>query len=361
MSEYNTLNQIGLNKDYLIVGQGIAGTILAHFLLKKNKDILIVDEFNPSSSTNVAAGLFNPITGRKHIKSWMADTIFPFAEQTYTELEEFLQTQFYHPINTLKLFSSVQEKNDWRIRSELNDSDEFIIKSYETFIEKSFHSFQYGGIEISKTGYVDMSHLLEAFKIKMQHDDLIIEKSLKYNELLIQDNYVLWDKYKFKKVIFCEGYMATMNPYFSWLPFVLAKGEVLTIYSEELQLNKIVNKGIFILPLGNNKYRVGSTYEWNFKDTNPSQEGFKELKGKLDLCIDCNYKIMDHRAGIRPTVKDRRPFIGIHPVNNKFGIFNGLGTKGATLAPYFANQFVEYLEEGKPLLKEVNILRYYKP
>jgi glycine oxidase len=343
--------------DYLIVGQGIAGTLLSYFLLKRNENILIIDSFNTSSSSNVAAGLFNPITGRRNVKSWMVDDILPFAESTYRDMERDLQANFYHKVNLYKLFSSIEEQVDWVIKSESSELKDYIASNNIMAIPPS-NPAQFGGVELTKTGYVDMSQLLHAFKVKMEGEGRLLEQKMDYFDLSFIDGKVVLNNLSFAKVIFCEGAEAIHNPYFSWLPFVLTKGEVLTIYSKEINLTEIVNKGVFILPLGDNKYKVGSTYEWNFNNSEPTSEGLNILSQKLNKIVNCKYEVLEHKAGIRPTVKDRRPFVGLHPKFKNMGIFNGLGTKGASLAPYFANHFVDYLECGKKLLKEVDINRF---
>jgi glycine/D-amino acid oxidase-like deaminating enzyme len=346
-----------IEKDYLIVGQGIAGTLLSYFLLKRNKDILVIDNRFFSSASMVAAGLFNPITGRKNVKSWNADILFPFAEDTYRKIEKYLQADLYHPLEMHKIFSSAGEESDWISKKDSAELHEFI-RLLNPPLKETIHPSLYGGIEILKAGYVDIPLLLSAFKTKMQEEKRLLEGKVDYSDLFVHENKVVWKGNQFKKVLFCDGFQATLNPFFTWLPFVPAKGEVITFYSKQLQLSKIVNKGIFILPLGEDKYKTGSTYEWNFAHSNPTGEGKKSLTDRLDQVINCEYEIIDHQAGIRPASKDRMPFIGIHPNHSNFGVFNGLGTKGITLAPFFANHFVEFLEEGKPLQKEIDILRY---
>jgi glycine oxidase len=346
-----------IEKDYLIVGQGIAGTLLSYFLIKRNKDILVIDNYFSASASMVAAGLFNPVTGRRNVKSWNADILFPFAEDTYREIKKYLKADMYHPLGMHKLFSSAEEKSDWISKKDSAEIQEYI-GLQDTSLRETIQSSRYGGIEILKAGYVDIPLFLSAFKTKMQEEGRLLEGQVDYSDLIILENKVVWKDKQFKKVLFCEGFQATLNPFFTWLPFVPAKGEVITFYSKQLQLKKIVNKGIFILPLGEDKYKTGSTYEWNFAHSNPTAEGKKSLTERLDQVINCEYEIIDHRAGIRPASKDRMPFIGIHPNHSNFGVFNGLGTKGITLAPFFANHFVEFLEDGKPLQKEIDILRY---
>jgi glycine oxidase len=343
--------------DYLIIGQGIAGTMLAYFLQKRGKSIHIVDEYNPSSSSHIASGLFNPITGRRLVKTWKADYIFPFAEKTYHELEEILDNTFYYKKNVLRVFPGQQEQIDWMKKADSAEFKGFILKDQWTIPKVEDNSF--GGIEITQSGYLDMALFVSAFREKMLLEDQITEERLQYQDIHLDTHLVRWKEWEAKKIIFCEGYQTMHNPFFSWLPFVPAKGEIITIYSEDLKLDKILSKGIFILPIGKQLYKVGATYSWNFPDDKITEDGKNELCKKLERLTHCSYRIVDHKAGIRPTVKDRRPFLGLHPEYPNIGIFNGMGTKGASLAPFFAHSFAEFLEDGKPLDKEVEIGRYY--
>ena len=52
---------------------------------------------------------------------------------------------------------------------------------------------------------------------------------------------------------------------------------------------------------------------------------------------------MKHFAGVRPTVKDRRPLVGTHSGLNSIHILNGLGTRGVMLGPYLANQLFQQI------------------
>lgn len=347
------------NIDYLIVGQGIAGTMLSYFLLKQDKKILIVDAHNPFSASNVAAGLFNPLTGRRYVKTWLADSIFLFSEKTYLELQDFLGGEFYYKMNSIRFFSNFAEQNDWASNSEKQNISDYIFDNFHNGFYNENVPDKFGHVEFTKTGYIDLPNVIHLFRKKMLLENKLAETEFTYNNLKFEKDNIVWNNFRIVKVIFCEGYKSIYNPYFSWLPFVPAKGEILTIYSKNLKLHKIINKGIFILPIGENKYKVGSTYNWEQLDEIPDPKAKDELIKKLEQLITVEYSIIDHKAGVRPTVKDRRPFIGLHPENNNLGIFNGLGTKGASLAPYFANHFVNFLEGNGELLKEININRYF--
>lgn len=348
-----------LKVDYLIIGKGIAGTLLAYFLLKRNKEIFVVDHYDPSSASMVGGGLFNPITGQRHVKTWMADTLFPFAEETYKDLEKYLNRSFYYKINLVKIFDNEELQSTWTNKVNSGEITLYIADTDSSATNTGWVAKTPYSAELKGTGFVEMALLITAFKDKLQAENKYLEEKLDYSDLKFDGDYIYWKDIVSSKVIFCEGHLATKNPWFSWLPFVLTKGDMLTIKAEELSLEKILSKDIFVLPLGESKYRVGSTYKWEYNTEDPEYTGREEIEKKLSKLITCSFSICDHKAGIRPTVKDRKPLIGLHPTKNKVGIFNGLGTKGVTLAPYFAYHFVEFLEDNKPLDKNVDLRRFY--
>lgn len=344
--------------DYLIVGKGLAGTVLAHTFLRSGKKVLVIDDEPESSSSHVAAGVFNPITGKRMVKSWKAEILFPYLLTFYKSIEEKLGARFLFTIPIYKPFSSIEEQNFWISQTAYKDFDHLLQietnSNYNNIIQDAS-----GGYITQNTGYVNLITFLEASKNFFLSKNSYINSVFKAEDLALNENSVSWKGIKAKKVIFCEGFKATNNPYFSGLPFVLAKGEVLTIKIEHFLDEVIFKKGVFILPIGNKEYKVGATYEWNFTHNDITEKAQKELTSKLEELIKSPYSILKQEAGIRPTVKDRRPIIGLHPKLKTLAIFNGLGTKGVSLAPYFANQLFRFLEMGENLENEVNIERFY--
>ena len=168
---------------------------------------------------------------------------------------------------------------------------------------------------------------------------------------------MIWNGIEAKQIIFCEGYQCINNPYFSWLPFKLTKGETLTVSFENLQLDSAINKGMFVLPYNGN-YKIGATYDWDNLDEKTTSEGREELLKKVSKFISDKVEVVEHTAGVRPTVKDRRPLIGTHPKHKQLCVFNGLGTKGVMLAPYLAQKLVNCLLNNSPLPEDININRF---
>ncbi|GGB88905.1 NAD(P)/FAD-dependent oxidoreductase [Dyadobacter sediminis] len=344
--------------DYLIIGQGVAGTSLAWHLLDAGKKIQIAGDLNLPSSSKVAAGIFNPLTGKKLVKTWLADALFPYASAFYTNLEKRLGAKFFHSASIFRPFRSIEEQNTYLART----ADPTILPyvgPQQTNDLRAYVDAAYGGLEVIQSGWIDLPVLLDSSRDYFIEKNLYTEERFQTADLNIQEEYIIWKNRTFGKVIFCQGFMAHENAFFNWLPFTPVKGQILEITTEKALGPEIINQGIFILPVTEFKARIGATYSWDPLDWEPTAAATAELEDKLQSLLKIPYRVESETAGIRPSVKDRRPLVGVHPEYHKVGIFNGLGTKGVTLAPYFANQFVQHLENGKELNPLVNINRYF--
>lgn len=355
-----------VKKDYIIVGQGIAGTVLAQTLLKQGKSIIVIDKANLSKASKIAAGLYNPVVFKRLVKSWLADDLVPFMDTFYTDSEALLNEKFYFKKKIIRLFAEEQERDLW-LKKTNEPVGKYLSKDVdETFLNDVIFN-PLGAAEVIKAGNLDTVKFLDGFRAYFQQHDSLLDEAFDYKQLIIAEKGVTYKNYQASKIIFCEGYKTTENPYLSWLPFKLTKGETVTIQlekdgSEELiPFDKVINKGSFILPIGNNTFKVGATYEWKDLTENTTEKGKEDLVNKLKKVLKVPFKIIKHQAGIRPTVNDRRPLLGLHPEHPSLAVFNGLGTKGIMLAPYFANHFVDFLEHGIALDKEVDVKRCKYP
>lgn len=348
-----------MEKDYLIVGQGLSGSILAFELLTKGKSVVVVDEGLSSSASKVAAGLYNPIVFKRLTKSWMVDELLEAALKFYTKLEEKLEIKVHHQRQIVKLFASDEEKNFWFKKAATIELQNYLESSPATDIPETIIHAKFGAATVKQAGNILPQLLIAEIRQFLVKNDSFIESKFDFESIHFNSETVRWKEVVAKKIIFCEGYSAIHNPYFNWLPFVLTKGETLTIRIDNFPLSKVVNKGVFILPLGNNIYKVGATYDWNDLSEAPTERGKQEILEKLNQVLRIPFEILDHQAGIRPTVKDRRPILGIHPQHPQLAIFNGMGTKAALIAPYFANQMLNFLEGKCELNEEVTIARYF--
>ncbi len=341
--------------DYIIVGQGIAGSLLAHFLLKQHKKIIVIDKSYPNSSSNIAAGVVNPITGRKMVKSWLIDEALPFAKSTYNDLEMQLNVQFFYNQEIYKVFANEEDIQIWNNKK--NDNE------YKNYLGEIVNHLNpnilspYGVGVIKECCWMDVPVFIKAFRNYLLDKNCLVEDTFDYDGIQLSDK-IIYKNIISNNIIFCEGYKAHLNPYFNFVQFSLAKGEQFTIYSEDLKNDKILNKNIFIIPKEENSYTVGSTFIWNDMEETVTDAGRMEVMDKLNRIVNCSYRITSEIAGIRPTIKDRRPVIGTHPQHKNMHIFNGFGTKGVSLAPYFADYFSKSMDLNVDTMKEINVTRF---
>ncbi|MET0759596.1 MAG: FAD-binding oxidoreductase [Flavobacterium sp.] len=344
--------------DYLIIGSGLAGIAFAETALQNKKTVLVVDNESQNSS-KIAGGLYNPVILKRFSEVWQAQEQLLLAEQFYSSLEEKLKIKIDFKIPILRKFFSIEEQNNWFAASDKVNLTPFLSLN---LISKKFKGidapFGYG--EVLQTGYVDTATLLGNYKKFLIENKLLLEETFDYDALEKKNEFVQYKSIQAKHIIFAEGFGMHANPFFKDLPLDGTKGELFIIKAPELNLDVIINTSVFILPLGNHLFKVGATYNWKDKTSLPTEEGKSELLERINEILNCEFEIVEHFAGVRPTVRDRRPLVGTHPKQERIHILNGLGTRGVMLGPAMALALFENIELGKPVDKEIDIVRFYK-
>jgi len=343
-------------ENYLVVGAGLSGITVAFHLIKKGKNVTLVDN-GLNHSSLVAAGQINPLVFRRMTKSWRVDDFIPYLTSFYKEFETLTDAKFFIPIQIRRIFSSLHEKELWLKKQQRDD-----FKNYMEIIDEADEMYdltinEFGTGRIKNSSYIDAKSFLENSKKWLSEKGAILNESFDYNAF----NPLNGD-YKgsvYDQVIFCEGSSNNKNPWFNNLPVETTKGEVLTLSSSDFPTEESLNRKCFLLPIGDNKFRLGATYVWKTDNLTPTEEGKSELLEKLNFLSRKKYEFISHQVGIRPTSPDRRPIIGIHPKFEKLAIFNGLGTKGYMIGPLLAKEFVDYLLEGNELDQEVKLERFF--
>ena len=344
--------------DFIIVGNGLAGISFAEIALQHDKSIFVFDN-NSQPSSKIAGGLYNPVVLKRFSEVWKAKEQIDFAFPLYHQIQSRLNVVFDYELPILRKLFSIEEQNNWfQAADKLN---------LATFLEPKLSKQKYDAIDspfhygkVNHTGYLEISTLIEAYSKYLKSLDCYSTDAFDYNEIQFLENGIQYKDIQAKNIIFAEGFGLHSNPFFNDLPLDGTKGELLIIKAPNLQLDVVIKSSVFILPIGNDLYKVGATYDWKDKTNNPTEEGKKELVDKLEELISCDFEIVEHFAGVRPTVKDRRPLVGTHPIHSQLHVLNGLGTRGVMLGPYLANQLFQHIENAVPLENEINIERCYK-
>jgi glycine oxidase len=341
-------------KRFLIVGQGIAGTIIAETLLSKGAKVEVWEADFEDSPSQVAAGVINPVTGKRYVKTWLLEEMYPYAKDFYQKIEQKLNIKVWNERSIVRLLSSIKEENDWAARCHLPHYEAYIKESKDASTWQGFLKKNYFFGKLSGVAQVDFKPLIAAFRFFLVEKGIFKAKKFDFSRVEEETK-------DFDLVIFCEGFRGQKNPFFSHLPWKLAKGEALIIrlkQSIENLPSELLKKTMTLVPLTDGTYWVGATNEWNYENSHPTANSKALIISEIEQILDVPFEIIDHQAAIRPTVEDHRPFIGIDPQNPKIAIFNGLGTKGALLGPYWAAHFVGHLLDGKKLDDAVDIRRY---
>lgn len=344
--------------DYLIVGSGLAGISFSEIALQNNKSLLVLDN-NSQNSSKIAGGLYNPVILKRFSEVGQAKEHLHIMIDFLSILEKKLDCAVHFEMPILRKFFSVEEQNNWFTASDKANLAPFLSTN---LISKKYSSidspFGYG--EVLQTGYVDTALLLLKYREYLIKNNLFFQESFDYSLLQEQSESIRYRGIQAKHIIFAEGFGMHANPYFKELPLDGTKGELFIIKAPQLNLDVILNTSIFILPLGNDLFKIGATYNWDDKTDLPTEEGKAELVKKIKEIINCDFKIVEHLAGVRPTVKDRKPLVGTYSNHDSIHILNGLGTRGVMLGPAMAKALFENIEYQKPLDKAIDIKRFAK-
>ncbi len=344
--------------DYIVVGFGLSGLSFVEQLESEGKSYVVFEDYSQKSS-RVAGGLYNPVILKRFTAAWQVVEQMEKAIPFYKSIEAKLQKPLIFELPVFRRFNSVEEQNTWFEACDKPILDQFLSAKLFQNINKALDiPYEYG--KVKHTGRIDIKNLLSSYLQYLEQKKSIIRESFAHDALMIKKDFIEYKGYKAKHILFSEGFGVNNNPYFNYLPVVGNKGEYIIIRSEALKLKEAVKSSVFIIPLGKDMYKVGATYNNQDKSPETTTSAKEELEKKLKRFLKVPYEVVDQVAGIRPTVKDRRPLIGTHPEHRNIHILNGLGSRGILIGPSVAENLYNYIEKGISLDQEVDISRFNK-
>ncbi|MEP6750787.1 MAG: FAD-dependent oxidoreductase [Bacteroidota bacterium] len=344
--------------DYIIVGQGICGTFLSWELQKANQSFIVIDESKPFTASKCASGIINPVTGRRVVKTWMIDDLMPFAWEAYQSLGAALGINciFQKPI--IDCFATPQMRLAFTDRYEKDQQFLSLPPNENDWLPYINYDFGYGIIQPAYL--IDIITLLNRQRKKLIDSSQLLDEHFDASQLVAKENSVEYKNISASKIIFCDGVAGFNNLFFPNLPYGLNKGEILLVEIPGFKTTHIIKKGYSLVPWDENIFWLGSTYLWEFEDDKPTDGFYQFAERWLKQTIKMPFTIVDHWASVRPATLERKPFVGVHPTNNNIGILNGMGTKGCSLAPFFAQQLVNHLLHGEAIMADANVQRFKK-
>ena len=355
MDEYQTNNV-----DFIIVGQGLAGSLLGWRLLQQGYSVLIVDPSLEQTASRTAAGLINPITGKRLVKTHHIEEYLPSAIQLYGELNTFFSEKFWHDMAQVRLFQSKDECKQWQQRQVDPDYKPYLAEQFSASSKAYLSEKSLGGFEQKHCGYLDTVLLLDKLRDYFQKKGCFTQQHLHSDEVTMGESSVQWKGYHARKVIFCDGFNLQNNHWFSWLPLQPAQGEIFTLQTKNLLPKEIVQFGKWLLPLENGQFRLGSTWQWQPIDVRATEKSELELMQALEGQFPqlSGAQLIKKKVGVRPGTRDKMPFLGSHPHHPGLSVFNGFGSKGVLMIPWYSESFCNYLINEQSLPDCADIKRY---
>ena len=290
--------------DYIVIGQGIAGTTIAWWLHLNKKIFYILNDEKKNTSSAAALGIYNPITGRNSVKTWNAEILFKELEKFYSKVEKKINKKILYKKNIYRPYKNIKEANLWNKKIS-NSKYENYIKSEVNNKKTNGLYDELGGIITSKSGYINVNKYISESKKYFISLGRYKKYKLNNKKILIKNNKIKIKNWNANNIIMCIGIDETNNKLFSYLPFKHVTGSSITIKTK-LKINNIINK----------------------------------------------------KFGIRPATIDRKPFVGKHPIFDNLYILNGLGSKGISLAPFCSKELFNSIEQKSKINFEINVKRY---
>jgi len=344
--------------DYLIIGQGISGTWLSYYLQKANKSFIVIDNAQPNSASRVAAGIINPVTGRRIVKTWMIDELLSFLIPAYEELGNELNIKAIEKKSLIDFHPTPQMKIAFDER--VKENADLLFHPDDQWQYQNIFNYELGFGEVDPCYVVNLKEILPAWRKKLLSNNQLLEEDFEITELKQADAGINYKNIKAEKIFFCDGIHSSQNPFFKNLPFALNKGEAILIEATGIPSTHIFKKGMMLTSIQKDLFWLGSNYLWEFPDDQPTEQFRKQTELLVRSWLKVPFKIVDHKASVRPANIERRPFVGFHPIYKNVGILNGMGTKGCSLAPFFAKQLADHIISGNEILVEADIKRFTK-
>lgn len=336
--------------DLLILGHGLAGAVLAETALRRGSSVHVFNAEQPGNASTVAAGMVNPLVLRRDVPSWRAAELLPIAEHFHARFDADRKTRTWHPLPLVKLFAAPQEETLWMRAMEDPQRAEFMARRHEPEIDAEGIPAPNGYGTVTRAGWLDVAAFLDAQRLRLTLEG-------RYSACLVQGTDIERSAGKVtingisgKWLVHCTGPFANVHG------SVPVKGETVTVHIPDLDLTRMVHRGIFLLPLGDRLYRAGSTFKWTDVWEGPTTAAKDQLMGKLRAIVDRPFELRAHWAGVRPASRDRRPILG--KTGTHEAVFNGLGARGVLLAPWCAGHLLDHLFHGLPLDPEVDQARF---
>ncbi len=289
-----------------VIGFGLAGACVALQLQRAGYCVRVVDDGHGGSS-QVAAGLVNPVAGRNFEPSWEVQKAWEIALPFYQSLGK----RLFHSVPILRLWFDEVDRAKFERKREL-------VKPWIADVTDE-------GVLWKQGGWLDCPRFLKAAR------EEFLGKGGEWHEAP-QGGSQIW----------CTGASGLIRRDFSDIDHRSAKGEILTVRVPGWGESRILNRAGWVIPIGGDLFRVGATYDWDRLESGPTAEGRRKVEAILQTFTKCDYEVVGHVSGIRPIINRSKPMVKFQ--KGKGCMVNGLGSKGVIYAPRLGLEMIDRLK-----------------
>ncbi|MCW5899846.1 MAG: FAD-binding oxidoreductase [Flavobacteriales bacterium] len=336
--------------DVILLGHGIAGAVLAETLLARGLRVHVYDRKLPGNASMAAAGVVNPLVLKRETPSWRAQELLPMAEACYRKMEQRLGAHLWHPMELVRLFPDEATAQRWDLAMRDPITSSFIDRREQPAVEAAPLRPCHGYGTAHRAAWLDVPAMLELQRRDLLKRGAFTESEISDADIEVHGTGIRVAGMDAQWLVRCTGAFKAMPG------MVPVKGEGLTVRLSGLRMDRMLHRGVFLLPQGGEVYRAGATFQWDDVWSGPTDAAREGLLRKIDTMTPAPAQVLDHWSGVRPTSRDRRPIMGRTSAHE--AVLNGLGSRGVLLAPWCADHLAGHLLDGAPLDPEVDVVRF---
>ena len=332
-----------MHTDFLIIGQGMAGTLLSYELMRAGKSVLIIDKKEVHNTSLVASAVINPLVGKNWTLAKDAERIIPLALETYQQLNHLLQADLVQQKSLLVFHRDEVSKQNFSKQIEVGNP----YLREENVTEQSAWDAPFGFGKVAPVYTVDAQELLNKWSRYLRTKNALLEEKIRFDELKFSGDTIQYKDITAENLVFCEGAIGRQNPFFPSLTFTQNRGDALLLSIPHLSPEHIYHKDFRLVPHRDNLFWCGSNYIWEYDTLEPNIEWRIQTENALKSWLKLPFEIVDHWVAERPTTAGQQSLLLRHQQHKNLYFFNGLGTRGFSAGPSLAKEMAQLMLNGE--------------
>lgn len=319
----------------LIVGQGLAGTALGLTCEEAGVEFVVADSGTAPAASRVAAGLVNPVAGRRWTLGEDFPRLGPLAAAAYQRWGRRLGAELWHPLALVRRCEDAAERELVRTRWARGQFGPYA------------QGMDEGGLIVRGAARVDVPLLLARAAAHWEAAGRLRRRDVRREELEWTSGAPRWRGESFCAVVLCTGASLLARGFLGPAPLVPVKGEVLVVGGAGISSTEARLARHWLVGEGQGRARVGATYDPGREDLEVQAASRAALRASAEALAGRTVTVLEHAAGVRLAAPDRRPVAGWIPGLAGLGTLLALGSKGVLRAPELAERWVATLRDSR--------------